>query len=74
MSVLLSAFACDPKYGSDEEVGWQWAKQLSNRGVDVTVITRRSHRIAIEDFVVKTGQCINLRLPRKCIFGTYPVL
>jgi glycosyltransferase involved in cell wall biosynthesis len=55
--VLLSAFACDPGFGSDEEVGWQWAKQLSERGMDVTVITRRAHQAAIEEFVAKMGQC-----------------
>ncbi|MFZ5595214.1 MAG: glycosyltransferase family 4 protein [Pseudomonadota bacterium] len=59
--VLLSAFACDPVFGSDEEVGWQWAKQLSSRGYDVTVITRGSHRKAIEQRVHETGECSQVR-------------
>lgn len=57
MRVLLSAFACDPVFGSDEEVGWQWAKELSGRGWDVTVITRASHRAAIERHIASTGEC-----------------
>lgn len=59
--ILLSAFACDPQFGSDEEVGWQWALQLSNRGLDITVITRLSHQHAIESHVAKTGQCISIK-------------
>ena len=61
MRVLLSAFACDPILGSDEEVGWQWARELSIRDVDVTVITRKSHRLAIEKHVAATGQCKNVK-------------
>lgn len=59
--VLLSAFACDPHFGSDEEVGWQWAKELSARGYDVTVITRRSHQTAVEQQVRATGECERVR-------------
>jgi len=59
--VLLSAFACDPYHGSDEEVGWQWAKQLSARGCDVTVVTRRSHQAAIEQAVREVGECTKVR-------------
>ncbi|MBU1363486.1 MAG: glycosyltransferase family 4 protein [Gammaproteobacteria bacterium] len=59
--ILLSAFACDPVFGSDEEVGWQWARQLSDRGFDVTVITRASHQATIEAHVSKTGECQKVR-------------
>ena len=59
--VLLSAFACDPHFGSDEEVGWQWAKQLSARGYDVTVLTRGSHQQANEQQVRETGECAHVR-------------
>lgn len=59
--VLLSAFACDPYHGSDEEVGWQWAKQLSARGYDVTVVTRRSHQAAIEQANRAVGDCSGVR-------------
>lgn len=59
--ILLSAFACDPIFGSDEEVGWQWAKQLSARGLDVTVITRRAHQAAIEEHMAATGDCLRVK-------------
>lgn len=58
--VLLSAFACDPHFGSDEEVGWQWAKELSARGYEVTVLTRRSHQQANEQQVRETGECAHV--------------
>lgn len=48
LRVLLSAFACDPVFGSDEEVGWQWARQLALHGYEVHVLTRRSHQQEIE--------------------------
>lgn len=59
--VLLSAFACDPYFGSDEEVGWQWAKHLARRDIDVTVMTRLSHKAAIEQEVARTGEFGKLR-------------
>lgn len=61
MRILLSAFACDPVFGSDEEVGWQWARELSARGLAVTVLTRASHREAIERHVAATGECASVR-------------
>jgi glycosyltransferase involved in cell wall biosynthesis len=45
--VLLSAFACEPHKGSEPEVGWQWAMQIS-RFHDVTVLTRHQYRIPVE--------------------------
>lgn len=51
MKILLSAFACDPFFGSDEEVGWRWAMGLERCGHDVTVITRASHQAEIEKFI-----------------------
>lgn len=53
--ILLSAFACDPYFGSDEEVGWQWALSLSRAGHDVTVLTRQSHQDAIERHIAEHG-------------------
>lgn len=45
--VLLSAFACEPYKGSEPEVGWQWAMQIS-RFNDVTVLTREQYRAPVE--------------------------
>lgn len=60
LRVLLSAFACDPQFGSDEEVGWQWARELSSRGYEVTVLTRASHRQSIESTVQASGACADV--------------
>jgi glycosyltransferase involved in cell wall biosynthesis len=45
--VLMLAFACEPDFGSEPEVGWRWALEMS-RYVDVTVVTDEGHRAAIE--------------------------
>lgn len=50
MKILLSAFACDPEFGSDEEVGWRWAMGLAAMGHEVWVLTRASHRAQIEHY------------------------
>jgi glycosyltransferase involved in cell wall biosynthesis len=60
LRILLSAFACDPYFGSDEEVGWQWVRELSSRGHDVTVLTRASHQASIEKCIQETGDCKNV--------------
>lgn len=49
MRILLSAFACDPLEGSEPGVGWAWAYHLAQAGHDVSVLTRKDHRTAIED-------------------------
>jgi glycosyltransferase involved in cell wall biosynthesis len=59
--ILISAFACDPYFGSDEEVGWQWATELSSRGFDVTVLTRTSHQHDIENGIQEFKKCGNVR-------------
>ncbi len=56
LNILLSAFECNPYMGSDAEVGWQWAHQLSKRGYKVTVITRSTHQKEIEQWITKTGE------------------
>jgi glycosyltransferase involved in cell wall biosynthesis len=47
LKVLVSAYACGPNEGSEPEVGWQWALQMS-RFHDVTVLTRTMYRENIE--------------------------
>lgn len=73
-NILISAFACDPFFGSDEEVGWQWAKRLSKRGFDVTVITRTSHQKAISAHVESTKECANVRFIYVDLAGLHSVL
>jgi glycosyltransferase involved in cell wall biosynthesis len=47
LKVLISAYACEPGKGSEPEVGWRWALEMS-RFHDVTVVTRENNRPAIE--------------------------
>lgn len=54
MTILLSAFACDPTQGSEEGVGWTWAYHLSRLGHTVFVLTREHNRDAIERYVAYT--------------------
>lgn len=59
--------------GSDAEVGWQWAKQLSMRGYDVTVVTRRTHKLEIEKMVAETNDCKNVCFEYVDIEWLYPI-
>lgn len=43
----MSAFACEPGRGSEQEVGWRWALEMS-RWFDVTVLTQTRNRPGIE--------------------------
>lgn len=72
--ILLSAFACDPVFGSDEEVGWQWAKELSSRHFDVTVLTRKTHQKEIERHIIESGECQNVHFEYVDIDWLYPLL
>lgn len=46
--VLLSAFACDPREGSEPSYGWNWAMGLAERGFEVHCITRESSKAGID--------------------------
>lgn len=72
--ILLSAFACDPKFGSDEEVGWQWAKELSARQFEVTVLTRKTHQNEIERHISETEECNKVTFEYIDIEWLYPLL
>ncbi|PLK50056.1 glycosyltransferase family 4 protein [Uliginosibacterium sp. TH139] len=54
MKILLSAFACDPKMGSEPYVGWNWLKISSNIG-RVWVVTRWQHKSNIEERLLSEG-------------------
>ena len=38
MKILLSAFACHPRHGSEPGTGWHWTAALSDLGHEVTVL------------------------------------
>ena len=48
MKLLISAYACEPNRGSEQEVGWKWATEMS-RIHDVTVVTQEKSRCVIEN-------------------------
>jgi len=50
LKVLLSAYACNPYCGSEEGVGWGWAKAIALHH-DVWVLTAESERADIERWV-----------------------
>jgi glycosyltransferase involved in cell wall biosynthesis len=43
----MLAFACEPDFGSEPEVGWRWASEMG-RYADITVVTDEGHRSAVE--------------------------
>ena len=53
MKILLSAYSCEPNKGSESEVGWRWAIELSAKGYDVYVITRSNNQNNINEELSK---------------------
>jgi len=48
LTVLVHAYACNPKYGSEEGVGWGWVVAISEHH-DLHVLTAAYHESDIED-------------------------
>lgn len=48
MKILISAYACEPNKGSEQEVGWRWALDACNKYDEVVVLTRSNNRENIE--------------------------
>ena len=46
--VLIAAYACNPKRGSEEAVGWNWVQTIAQNH-DATVLTAAYHERAIRD-------------------------
>jgi len=53
MRVLVSAYACNPEEGSENQTGWSVASALHELGHDVWVLTRANNRDAIESALVE---------------------
>ena len=47
MNILLLAYSCEPNKGSEQEVGWKWAKNLAKNN-KVFVLTRSDGKDKIE--------------------------
>ena len=58
MRVLLSAFACHPRHGSEPGTGWHWTVALSDLGHEVTVLTWSEHR---EELLARCPQGVSFR-------------
>lgn len=58
--MLLSAFACDPRHGSEPGNGWNWATALAGAGCDVVVLVPEHTREPIE-LEVASGDRARLR-------------
>lgn len=52
MKILVSTFACHPKWGSEDGVGWGWVTTLS-RYHDVHVIARTARKQAIDPALIE---------------------
>jgi len=50
MNVLLSAYACQPGWGSEPGKAWNFAMHLAERGINVTVLTDNGGRNRIEAY------------------------
>ena len=59
--VLLSAYACIPNVGSEEETGWTYARLLSQHNTEVHCLTQHKGKEAL-DAVLTTGQYPNLTM------------
>lgn len=51
MKVLLSAFECNPMFGSDPYVGWSWVSNLAKTN-EVYVLLRIDHQRYIEKYCI----------------------
>jgi glycosyltransferase involved in cell wall biosynthesis len=67
--VLMLAFACEPDFGSEPEVGWRWATEM-HRYADVTVITDEGHHGAVEEWLNRHPG--NQKYPMFHFFGPGP--
>ncbi|WP_042700640.1 glycosyltransferase family 4 protein [Azospirillum sp. B506] len=61
MKILLSAYACDPKRGSEEGVGWNWMRGIHRLGHELHVLTKAENRAAIEDAVAADAALADIR-------------
>lgn len=54
MRILLSAFACEPNWGSETTVGWRWTEELAKQH-KVTVLTHAYFREGIRAHLESTN-------------------
>ena len=52
--ILLCAYACEPGFSSEREIGWKWANLLANKS-NVFVLTRQSNKNTIENYITENN-------------------
>ena len=55
IKIFVSAYACEPDLGSEIGVGWHWVLEM-NKYFELWVLTRRSNKTHIEDWLGKHPQ------------------
>jgi len=60
MKILVSAYACQPNFGSEPMVGFEVPSELAKKGHSVTIITRTNNRNDIEAFFLNNPKSRNL--------------
>lgn len=67
MKILAVAYACDPRFGSEPGIGWNWVKQIASR-YDCWVITRENNVELVQRQAQQEGlhrlRVIGFDLPR----------
>ena len=70
--MMVSAYACEPGYGTEIGVGWHWALEMS-KYFEIWVLTRESNRENIEEWISRNNQGRDIHfvyydLPKKLRF------
>ena len=53
--IMVSAYACEPGYGTEIGVGWHWTLEMS-KYFEVWVLTRESNKENIEEWISKNNK------------------
>jgi glycosyltransferase involved in cell wall biosynthesis len=69
--ILLSAFACSPRWGSEPGVGWQWLLQLAGR-YEVVLITHAYFREHLEPALDQAAVSVEVHYFQPGGFGLHP--
>ena len=70
--IMVSAYACEPGYGTEIGVGWHWTLEMS-KYFEIWVLTRESNKENIEEWISKNNQGNDIHfvyydLPKKLRF------
>ena len=60
LNVLINAYACNPKWGSEQGIGWNWSIELA-KYCQVIVITEGEFKSNIEEALAELPQKENIR-------------